>query len=61
MICHYETIKGVGRVFFPGCMGGAVYGIDGCTCERKTVKELIVELEGRMLTLEEQIKQLKEK
>lgn len=30
--CHYIQVKGVGKVFIPGCMGGAVYGIEGCTC-----------------------------
>lgn len=34
MRCHYEHIKGVGKVFIPGCMGGAVAGdLSGCTCD----------------------------
>ena len=33
MKCHYENIKGVGKVLIPGCMAVAVTGdIDRCTC-----------------------------
>lgn len=36
MRCHYEYIKGVGKIFIPGCMGGAISGdMSGCTCERE--------------------------
>lgn len=31
--CHYFVDRESGsRIFYPGCMGGAVYGISGCTC-----------------------------
>lgn len=33
MKCHYENVKGVGKVLIPGCMAVAVTGdIDRCTC-----------------------------
>lgn len=32
MGCHTITVKDLGKVFIPGCMGAAVYGIDRCTC-----------------------------
>ena len=55
--CHYETIDGV-RVFFPGCMGGAVYGDRShCTCERPTKKDI----EQRLSALEEKVKRLERK
>ena len=55
--CHYETIDGV-RVFFPGCMGGAVYGDKShCTCVRPSKKDL----EQRVSDLENKVKQLEKK
>ena len=37
MKCHYENIKGVGKVLIPGCMAVAVSGdIQDCICHRKT-------------------------
>ena len=56
--CHYENVPGVGRVFFPGCMGGAVWGdTSHCTCARPTKKDL----EQRMAELEKKVKQLEKK
>jgi hypothetical protein len=35
--CHYENVKGVGKVLIPGCMAVAVTGdIDRCTCHPTT-------------------------
>ena len=31
-VCYWENDEKIGKVFIPGCMGGAVYGPDGCTC-----------------------------
>lgn len=31
--CHWARSPGVGLFHVPGCMGGAVYGPDGCTCK----------------------------
>lgn len=37
MKCHYENIKGVGKVLIPGCMAVAVSGdIEDCTCRPTT-------------------------
>ena len=39
MRCHYENIKGVGKVLIPGCMAVAVSGdIDRCTCHPTTIR-----------------------
>lgn len=61
MKCHYEKIKGVGKVLIPGCMAVAVSNdIERCTChsttyesferdrydvEVKRLKSIITELE----------------
>lgn len=38
MRCHYEYVKGVGRVLIPGCMAVAVSGeIKHCTCHHSEV------------------------
>lgn len=40
MKCHYERIKGVGRVLIPGCMAVAVSNdISRCTCSPTEVEE----------------------
>ena len=31
--CKWVTDEGI-RFYLPNCMGGAVYGPDGCTCDR---------------------------
>jgi hypothetical protein len=54
--CHYEYIKGL-RVFIPGCMGGAVYGLDGCFCSnnhqsKNDLYEMIQDLTERIDELE---------
>lgn len=63
MKCHYENVKGVGKVLIPGCMAVAVSGdIDRCTCHPTTIrqfetpkyKEHIKELEKRIRELEEE-------
>lgn len=56
MKCHYEYIKGL-RVFIPGCMGGAVYGLYGCCCPSNTenkqeLYEMIQDLTERVDELE---------
>ena len=63
MKCHYENIKGVGKVLIPGCMAVAVTGdIDQCTCHPTTImqfetpkyKEHVEELKKRIRKLEEE-------
>ena len=40
MKCHYENIKGVGKVLIPGCMAVAVsQDIDMCTCSPTTIQQ----------------------
>ena len=56
--CHYIYVKDVGKVFIPGCMGGAVYGIDRCTCDREKYKK---DLETRIEILEEKMKKIIQK
>ncbi|SFG56074.1 hypothetical protein [Prevotella sp. KH2C16] len=37
MRCHYENIKGVGKVLIPGCDAVAISGdIQDCICHRET-------------------------
>ena len=37
MKCHYEKIKGVGKVLIPGCMAVAIsHDIELCTCHSTT-------------------------
>lgn len=63
MKCHYENIKGVGKVLIPGCMAVAVsQDIRDCTChptkimdfEKREYKEHVKELEKRIRELEEE-------
>ena len=63
MKCHYENIKGVGKVLIPGCMAVAVSNdIDMCTCspttirqfETKRYKDHVEELKKRIRELEEE-------
>jgi hypothetical protein len=52
--CHWITQKNE-RIFIPGCMGGAAYGPDKCTCDRRKIKN------DRMDELERRVKKLEEK
>lgn len=61
MRCHYERVKGVGRVLIPGCMAVAVSGdIERCTCqptsfasfESERYRKEIERLKGVIRTLE---------
>jgi hypothetical protein len=63
MKCHYEKIKGVGKVLVPGCMAVAVSNdIELCTChnttyesfERKRYNNEIKRLKGIITELEEE-------
>lgn len=57
MRCHMHTAEGE-RFFLPGCMGGAVYGKDGCTCPKRSAKsteQIVFELEERIADLEAQL------
>jgi len=63
MKCHYENIKGVGKVLIPGCMAVAVsQDIEDCTCHPMTIrqfetqryKEHVEELKKRIRELEEE-------
>lgn len=49
-VCTWKRDHKIGRYFVPGCMGGAVYGEGGCTCDRKknTTAERIAQLERRV-------------
>lgn len=59
-MCRYILYKGV-RFFLPDCMGGAVYGLTGCTCSVKRKKSAtymsiirkIKDLEKRIKILEQ--------
>lgn len=48
-ICHHVRGFGGERVLIPGCMGAAVYGVSGCTCDRrrnqKRLEDRVAELE----------------
>ena len=63
MKCHYEKIKGVGKVLIPGCMAVAVSNdMERCTChnttyesfERKRYNNEIKRLKGIITELEEE-------
>lgn len=47
-VCHWTRFRGE-RVHIPGCMGAAVYGLGGCTCDlrkhRKRLEERVEVLE----------------
>lgn len=53
--CHWHVAEGE-RFFLPGCIGGAVYGSNGCTCgvrdKRISQEQRIFELEARVAELE---------
>lgn len=59
--CHYITVKGVGRVLIPGCMGVAVSGdMDYCTCNAPlSYPEQIDKLQRENKRLREENKRLK--
>lgn len=42
--CRHIYASGT-RVYVPGCMGGAVYGISGCTCQPAPVRHNAKQLE----------------
>ena len=63
MKCHYEKIKGVGKVLIPGCMAVAVSNdIERCTChsttydgfERERYNKEIKRLKGIIAKLEKE-------
>ena len=63
MKCHYENVKGVGKVLILGCMAVAVsQDIEDCTCHPTTIrqfetqrnKEHVEELKKRIRELEEE-------
>lgn len=45
-----------GKFFWPGCMGGAVYGMKGCSCgtrmRRKELEDEVRDLKSRISELE---------
>jgi len=60
MKCHYVNDSIAGRVLIPGCMGAAVHGKDGCTCNRReTIQEHIVRLEREIAEREQELDLLK--
>lgn len=63
MKCHYEKIKGVGKVLIPGCMAVAVSNdIERCTCHSTTYESFerdcynveVKRLKGIITELEEE-------
>lgn len=63
MKCHYEKIKGVGKVLIPGCMAVAVSNdIERCTCHSTTYESFerdrynveVKRLKGVITELEEE-------
>lgn len=54
--CQFKNDPEIGRYHLPGCIGGAVYGPNGCTCGPmdRAPKEssLIKDLERRIAALE---------
>lgn len=57
MKCHYENIKGVGRVLIPGCMAVAVTNdLERCTCHPSEESYISFERE----TYLKEVKRLKE-
>lgn len=63
MKCHYEKIKGVGKVLIPGCIAVAVSNdIERCTChsttyesfERNRYNNEIKRLKGIIIKLEKE-------
>lgn len=61
MRCHWANDKVVGRFWFPGCMGGAVYGPNGCTCQRPSEKKRQDDIERRLDQLEDRMRKLEAK
>jgi hypothetical protein len=53
-VCTWRRDPAIGRWFLPGCLGGAVYGERGCTCDRR--KNTAAE---RITQLEQQVEELK--
>mgnify|MGYP006961553976 CR=1 FL=1 len=53
--CRWMNDKEIGRWHLPGCMGAAVYGPDGCTCEPVSREQA---LEDRIERLEDRIEKL---
>jgi hypothetical protein len=56
--CGYAYDKSVGRYWFPQCMGGAVYGLSGCTCAPKSAKRGRDDLLRRIDVLERRVERL---
>lgn len=63
MKCHYENVKGVGKVLIPGCWSVVISGdIRDCTChpttyaafERAEFKKEVERLKGIIAELEEE-------
>lgn len=61
--CHYENVKGVGKVLIPGCWSVVISGdIRDCTChpttyaafERAEFKKEVERLKGIITELEEE-------
>ncbi|QDP55189.1 MAG: hypothetical protein Tp170SUR191951_27 [Prokaryotic dsDNA virus sp.] len=57
--CHYEYDEAGNRIMIPGCMGGAVYGDNGCTCRpvegsNRDLRARIEDLEDRCAILARQ-------
>lgn len=57
--CRWERDEEIGRFFLPGCMGGAVYGPERCTCPKPVrAKKVALALEERVERLEALVDQL---
>lgn len=55
-MCRYEKAPDGSRYWLPDCMGGAVYGKQGCTCkmtpQKTKLEKKVDELEKRIALLE---------
>jgi len=60
MNCHWVKASDVpgGKFHVPGCMGAAVYGPSGCTCQRKSRAEEREDMRAKIKALEKRIEKL---
>lgn len=58
--CGWHTDPKIGRWFYPRCMGGAHYGLGGCTCRAssKTTSDRLERLEDQVRHLMELVEGL---
>lgn len=64
--CKYERDEQGNSYWLPQCMGGAVYGPDGCTCDEtrmviEDALELLPRIVERLQDIEERLSIIEEK